>query len=31
MDCVLLRHDIAVEWNEWEGADTDRPLTERGA
>jgi phosphohistidine phosphatase len=31
MDCVLLRHGIAVERDEWEGADTDRPLTERGA
>ncbi|MEI8014449.1 MAG: histidine phosphatase family protein [Nitrospira sp.] len=31
MDCLLLRHGIAVERDEWEGADTDRPLTERGA
>ena len=31
MDCVLMRHGIAVERDEWEGADTDRPLTERGA
>jgi phosphohistidine phosphatase len=31
MDCVLLRHDIAVERDEWEGSDADRPLTERGA
>ena len=31
MDCVLLRHGIAVERDEWEGADADRPLTERGA
>jgi phosphohistidine phosphatase len=31
MDCVLLRHGIAVERDEWEGPDTDRPLTERGA
>mgnify|MGYP003482835149 CR=1 FL=1 len=31
MDCVLLRHGIAVERDEWEGAEADRPLTERGA
>ncbi|HSL04215.1 MAG TPA: histidine phosphatase family protein [Nitrospiraceae bacterium] len=31
MDCVLLRHGIAVERDEWEGLDGDRPLTERGA
>src|SRR2546427_7367408 len=31
MDCVLLRHGIAVERDEWEGTDADRPLTERGA
>jgi len=31
MDCVLLRHGIAVEPDEWTGADADRPLTERGA
>ena len=31
MDCVLLRHGIAVEREEWDGADDDRPLTERGA
>ena len=31
MDCLLLRHGIAVERDEWEGPDTDRPLTERGA
>ena len=31
MDCVLLRHGIAVERDEWEGPDADRPLTERGA
>jgi len=31
MDCVLLRHGIAVERDEWEGTDGDRPLTERGA
>ena len=31
MDCVLLRHGIAVERDEWEGPDGDRPLTEYGA
>ena len=31
MDCVLLRHGIAVERDEWGGMDADRPLTERGA
>jgi phosphohistidine phosphatase len=31
MECVLLRHGIAVERDEWEGTDGDRPLTERGA
>jgi len=31
MDCVLLRHGIAVDRDEWEGPDKDRPLTERGA
>ena len=31
MDCVLLRHGIAVERDEWEGLDGDRPLTEQGA
>ncbi len=30
MDCVLFRHGIAVEREEWDGPDTDRPLTERG-
>ena len=30
MDCLLLRHGIAVERDEWEGPDTDRPLTEKG-
>jgi phosphohistidine phosphatase len=30
MDCLLMRHGIAVERDEWEGADTDRPLTEQG-
>ena len=31
MDCVLLRHGIAVERDEWEGLEAERPLTERGA
>jgi phosphohistidine phosphatase len=31
MDCVLVRHGIAVERGEWDGSDADRPLTERGA
>jgi phosphohistidine phosphatase len=31
MDCVLIRHGIAVEQEEWKGTDADRPLTERGA
>lgn len=31
MDCILVRHGIAVERDEWEGVDADRPLTERGA
>ena len=30
MDCVLLRHGIAVAREEWEGKDIDRPLTEKG-
>jgi phosphohistidine phosphatase len=30
MDCILLRHGIAVERDEWKGADGDRPLTEKG-
>ena len=31
MDCILLRHGIAVERDEWKGPDADRLLTERGA
>lgn len=31
MDCILLRHGIAVERDEWDGPDADRPLTEQGA
>jgi len=30
MDCVLIRHGIAVEPEEWEGSEENRPLTERG-
>jgi phosphohistidine phosphatase len=30
MDCVFVRHGIAVEREEWEGKDVDRPLTEKG-
>lgn len=30
MDCILIRHGIAAEREEWEGPDADRPLTERG-
>lgn len=31
MDCVFVRHGIAVEREEWEGSEADRPLTEQGA
>lgn len=30
MDCVFVRHGIAVEREEWKGKDVDRPLTEEG-
>ncbi len=30
MDCLLLRHGIAVEAEAWDGSDENRPLTERG-
>ncbi|MDP1769509.1 MAG: histidine phosphatase family protein [Nitrospirota bacterium] len=30
MDCLLVRHGIAVEREEWDGQDVDRPLTEEG-
>lgn len=30
MDCVFVRHGVAVEREEWEGKDVDRPLTEEG-
>ncbi len=31
MDCILFRHGIAVEREEWEGREADRPLTAKGA
>lgn len=31
MDCVLMRHGIAVEREKWQGGDDDRPLTDAGA
>ena len=31
MDCILMRHGIAVDREEWKGPDEDRPLTDRGA
>lgn len=30
MDCVFIRHGIAVEPEEWEGSEENRPLTEKG-
>ena len=30
MDCVFVRHGIAIAREEWEGMDVDRPLTEKG-
>ncbi len=30
MDCVLVRHGIAIEPEEWEGSEENRPLTEKG-
>jgi phosphohistidine phosphatase len=30
MDCVLIRHGLAVEPEEWEGSEENRPLTEKG-
>jgi phosphohistidine phosphatase len=30
MDCVLIRHGIAVEPEEWEGSEENRPLTGKG-
>lgn len=30
MDCILVRHGIAVEPDKWEGEEENRPLTEKG-
>jgi phosphohistidine phosphatase len=30
MDCLLMRHGIAVEMEEWSGPDETRPLTDQG-
>lgn len=30
MDCILIRHGIAVEPEEWEGTEDNRPLTGKG-
>ncbi len=30
VDCLLFRHGIAVEREDWTGKDADRPLTDRG-
>lgn len=30
MNCVLIRHGIAVEPEKWEGSEQNRPLTEKG-
>lgn len=30
MDCILVRHGVAVEPDEWEGEEENRPLTEKG-
>lgn len=30
MECILIRHGIAVERDEWEGTEENRPLTQRG-
>lgn len=31
MDCILFRHGIAVEPEDWKGPDAQRPLTAKGA
>jgi len=31
MNCVLFRHGIAIDREEWDGPEADRPLTDRGA
>jgi phosphohistidine phosphatase len=30
VDCLLIRHGIAVEPDEWDGLEEDRPLTDKG-
>lgn len=30
MDCIFVRHGIAIEPDEWEGEEENRPLTEKG-
>lgn len=30
MDCLLIRHGIAIEPNEWDGEEAQRPLTAKG-
>jgi phosphohistidine phosphatase len=30
MDCILLRHGIAVDYGEWRGPEASRPLTPKG-
>ncbi|MDH4329645.1 MAG: histidine phosphatase family protein, partial [Nitrospira sp.] len=30
VNCVLIRHGIAVESEKWEGSEESRPLTEKG-
>ena len=30
MDCILFRHGIAVDWQDWQQADHSRPLTAEG-
>lgn len=30
MECILVRHGVAVERDEWEGTEENRPLTEKG-
>jgi len=31
MDCLLFRHGIAVEREDWDGQEAERPLTRKGA
>ncbi|MYG40313.1 MAG: hypothetical protein F4201_05805 [Nitrospira sp. SB0677_bin_15] len=30
MDCILFRHGIAVDWQDWQREDRSRPLTDEG-